>query len=86
MMARVYRKSTWLRWLVWLWRDYMPVVWRGLAWAMPRTLVYWCAVRLGTHATTGQYSETVVPELTFMDAVTRWDVPYHYTSRSKQWN
>jgi hypothetical protein len=40
---------------------------------MPRWLVRWCAVRLGAHATTGRYSSTVVPELSFMDALKRWD-------------
>ena len=39
---------------------------------MPRWLVYWCAVRLIAYATTGKYSDTVVPELTAMDALARW--------------
>jgi hypothetical protein len=32
----------------------------------------WAAVRLGAHATQGEYSNTVVPELTFVDALKRW--------------
>ena len=43
-----------------------------VTWLLPRTLVYWCAIRLGAHATTGQYGSQVVPELTFMDALKRW--------------
>lgn len=43
-----------------------------LAWAMPRRLVYWCALRLIAHATQGQYGNTVVPELGAMDALKRW--------------
>lgn len=39
---------------------------------LPRWLVYWCAIRLGAHATTGQYGDTVVPDLRFMDALERW--------------
>lgn len=39
---------------------------------MPRWLVYWCAVRLGVHATTGQWSSQVVPDLQFTDALQRW--------------
>jgi hypothetical protein len=46
--------------------------WMRLAWLMPRSLVYWCAIRLGAHATQGQYSSQVVPELLFMDALKRW--------------
>jgi len=43
-----------------------------LAWLMPRRLVYWCAIRLGAHATTGAHREQVVPDLKFMDALQRW--------------
>jgi len=44
----------------------------AIAWAMPRGVVYWCAIRLGVHATQGPYSRTVVPELTVLDALQRW--------------
>lgn len=49
----------------------------AIAWVMPRWLVYFCAVRLGAHATTGQFGKTVVPEVTFMEvtfmeALERW--------------
>jgi hypothetical protein len=43
-----------------------------LAWAMPRWLAYFCAVRVIASATTGQYSSTVVPDLSAMDALKRW--------------
>jgi len=43
-----------------------------LAWLMPRRLVYWCAIRLGAHATTGAHRDQVVPDLKFMDALQRW--------------
>lgn len=45
-----------------------------LAWLMPKRLAYWCAIRVGAHATTGQYGNTVVPELPFMDALKRWEL------------
>lgn len=48
-------------------------VWMWLAWHLPRTLVYWCAVRLMAHATTGKYGETIVPDLTCLQALNRWD-------------
>lgn len=44
-----------------------------LAHKLPRRLVMWCAVRVGAYATTGKYDTTIVPELTFMDALQRWD-------------
>lgn len=45
---------------------------RTIAWALPRQIVYWCAIRLGVHATTGPYSRQIVPELYFTDALKRW--------------
>jgi hypothetical protein len=43
-----------------------------LAWKLPKSLVYWCAIRLIAHATTNEYGNTVVPEVTAMDALERW--------------
>lgn len=43
------------------------------AWGLPKWLVKWAAVRLAAHATTGKYGATIVPELTVMDALKRWD-------------
>ena len=42
---------------------------------MPRWLVQWCAIRLGAHATQGPWSNQVVSDLRFMDALKRWDTP-----------
>lgn len=44
-----------------------------LAWSLPRILVYWCAIRLISHATTGKYGDQIVPELLAMDALQRWE-------------
>ena len=44
-----------------------------VAWSLPKWLVMWAAVRLIAHATTGKYGTTVVPELSAMDALKRWD-------------
>ena len=44
-----------------------------LAWQMPKSLVYFCGIRLGAYATTNQYADTVVPELTLIDALKRWE-------------
>lgn len=61
-----------------MWRHYWAIglrnaFWLRLAWWMPRELVYWCMVRAGAYATTGKYSDQVVPELLFMDALKRWE-------------
>ena len=47
----------------------------AIAWSMPRSLVYYCAIRVGVHATTtGPHSKQIVPNLNFMDALRRWEV------------
>lgn len=43
-----------------------------LAWLLPKELVYWCSIRLGCNATQGSYSNQVVPDLNFIDALKRW--------------
>ncbi len=43
-----------------------------LVWKLPRRLVMWCFIRVVANATTGQYSNQIVPELTAMDALDRW--------------
>ena len=41
---------------------------------LPRRVVYWCAIRLGVHATLGRYSQQIVPDLYFMDVLKRWEL------------
>lgn len=48
-------------------------LWMKLAWLMPRKLAYWCAIRVAANATTGAYSHQIVPDLTAMDAIQRWN-------------
>lgn len=43
-----------------------------IAWRLPKKLVMWCGYRIGAFATMGEYETTVVPELTFLDAMERW--------------
>lgn len=45
------------------------------AWRLPKYLVYWAAIRLIAHATTGKYSDQEVPALAAMDALKRWEKP-----------
>ncbi len=42
-----------------------------LVWRLPKRLCYWCGIRMCSHATTGEYSNTVVPELGMMDMLKR---------------
>lgn len=51
----------------------MERIWMFLAWRMPRSLVYWCAIRLMASATQGEWSDTEVPSLTTVDALKRWE-------------
>jgi len=49
--------------------------WMRLAWAMPRKLAYWAAVRVLSYATVGKFSSQVVPDLLAIDALKRWEMP-----------
>ena len=48
-------------------------LWHRLAYMLPRRLVYWATIRLAAEATTGQYNDTIVPELTVTEALRLWD-------------
>lgn len=56
-----------------IWRKMLEKFMFWFTWKLPKRLVYFCAIRVGAHATTGNYSNTVVPELTLMDAIKRWE-------------
>lgn len=44
----------------------------AIVWRLPRWLVYWAAVRVGAHATTGEHGDTDPTEMPFMTALKRW--------------
>lgn len=44
-----------------------------IAYRLPRRVVYWAMIRAFARVTTGEYSSTVVPELTATEALQRWD-------------
>ena len=46
-------------------------LWRLAAWPAPEPLVYWGAMRVAAHATTGKYSKTKAPRLTLRKAIGR---------------
>jgi len=51
----------------------MDKIYMAIAWMLPKRLVHWCAIRLMSYATCGKYGEQIVPELTAMDALKRWE-------------
>lgn len=46
---------------------------RKIAWMLPRSIVMWAYIRVVLHATNGKWGNTIVPEITAMDALKRWD-------------
>jgi hypothetical protein len=45
---------------------------RTIVWHMPERFIMWSYIRVAAHATTGKYGNTVVPEITMMEALNRW--------------
>ena len=68
----------WIRWQRYLkvtrTREAIP---RKIAWLLPRQVAMWAYVRVGAHATTGQYANTNVCDLSMMEALSRWPGPDH---------
>jgi hypothetical protein len=48
-------------------------IWFWLAALLPRKLVYCATIRLLAFASQEEFGETVVPELTVMEALKRWE-------------
>lgn len=46
--------------------------WFWLVRRLPKRLIYFCFMQVMAHSTTGKYKETIVPELTGMDAINRY--------------
>ena len=47
-----------------------------IVWWMPKSFIYFAAVRLIAYCTTGKYSSQIVPNLSAMDALKRWEVDH----------
>jgi len=54
------------------WYRFKEAVPRKIAWLLPKKVAYWATLRVMANATTGQYSDQIVPELTAMDVLKRW--------------
>lgn len=40
---------------------------------LSKKIIYYCAIRVWLHATTGKYGDTLIAELTMDEAIRRWD-------------
>lgn len=58
-----YKTSQW-------WNTRLPY---WIARHLPDRVVYWCAIRVGSRATTGKHESQIVPDLLFMEALNRWE-------------
>ncbi len=48
-------------------------IWRWLASLLPKQLVYFAAIRMWAHATSGKWSDEDAPSVTFNQGVSRWE-------------
>lgn len=46
--------------------------WYWLVHRLPKRLIYFCFMQIMAHSTTGKHGNTIVPELTGMDAIDRY--------------
>lgn len=53
-------------------RDLREKVVTTIAWHLPRAVAYWCAIRLGAHATTGKWGGETPDSVSLMTALQRW--------------
>jgi hypothetical protein len=70
LKLRLNQRAAWLGYLFAKRKEKIASV---IAYRLPRRIVYWCAIRLMVEATTGEYSSQIVPDLTAMDALKRWE-------------
>ena len=46
---------------------------RWIAYRLPKRVVYWALIRAGAKVTTGEFANTVVPDLSFVEALKRYE-------------
>jgi hypothetical protein len=54
----------------------MDRFWEWVAYALPYRVVYWCLIRAGALASTGQWSYQEVTEMRHRDVIERWSKFY----------
>lgn len=55
--------------ITYFWRQKVAM---KIAWLLPHSVVYWCAIRVWAHATTGRYGSELATAVTFDRALDRW--------------
>lgn len=65
------------RWLYYRWTlsTEAEKLLRWFVWRLPKTLVYWCFIRVAGHATTGEFGDQEPGKLDVMTALQRWGDP-----------
>lgn len=53
-------------------RDYRDRLLLEIAMLLPARLIYWCLIRAGVYATTGESGRYTTPETTYWDVRDRW--------------
>ncbi len=46
---------------------------KWIAWKLPKGIAKWATIRVAVSATNGSYSNVIVPELTVIDCLKRWE-------------
>lgn len=46
---------------------------RNIVWLLPMWVIKWATVRAILHATNGKWGKTIVPKITAMDVLDRWE-------------
>ena len=47
--------------------------WTWIVWLLPRNLIYWSAIRLMAHASTGAWGDEHPDDISIMKALARWE-------------
>jgi hypothetical protein len=53
-------------------------------WKLPHKLVYWCGIRLGAHASTGQWGADNITTVKFFEVLNRWEIKHEETTQSQE--
>jgi hypothetical protein len=51
----------------------MEKFWIWLSWRLPKSLVYWCYIRMASHATLTKYKNREPNEVGIMDVMNCWN-------------
>lgn len=57
-----------------LWcKEYKEKLITFIVWRLPKSIVYWSAIRVGANATQGDYGNESPTDLNFVTALKRWE-------------